>query len=165
MTKSSYSHVTAILVLASVGCTFAADLPKEGTYDINTCFTRNSTRVDYSQTHFAYSYGETGTSVSSPPGGLFDNEEISCVGMVASFDGKRTGGSICVGVAKDGDKRITQFRYDSENKLVRETVGGTGKYDGLVSNGTYQAVGPSVEIKTGTAQKICNHQTGTYKLK
>jgi hypothetical protein len=95
---------------------------------------------------------------------MFDGDVIRCVGMVASFDGKSTGGSICEGVAKDGDKRLTQFRYDSDNKLVRETVAATGKYDGLVTRGTVRDVGPPVEIKTGTAQ-LCNQQTGTYKLK
>jgi hypothetical protein len=67
--------------------------------------------------------------------------------MVASFDGKRTGGAVCVGVAKDGDKRLMQLRYDSDNKLVREAVSGTGKYDGLVTIGTGRDVGPPVEVR------------------
>jgi hypothetical protein len=146
------------------GSTFAADLPKEGGYDIKTCFTRHSTRIDYDDTRFAYSYEETGTSVSSPPGGLFDNEVIRCVGLVASFDGKRSGGSVCEGLATNGDKRLTRFQYDSNNKLVREAVSGTGKYDGLTTSGTVRDAGPPVEIKTGTAQ-LCNLQAGTYKLK
>lgn len=65
---------------------------------------------------------------------------------------------------KDGDKRLTHFWYGSDGKQVRESVTGTGKYDGLVTNGTVQALGPFPEIKTGTAQ-TCNRQTGTYKLK
>ena len=164
---NSYARIFP-LVFAFVGAVsgfvLAADLPKEGSYDITGCLTRNTTRIDYSTTHFAYSYDETGTSMSNPPGGMFDNEVIRCVGMVASFDGKQTGGIVCVGVAKDGDKRLTQFRYDSEGKVVREAVSGTGKYDGLVTSGTVSDVGPPMEIKTGTAEH-CNHQTGTYKLK
>jgi hypothetical protein len=84
--------------------------------------------------------------------------------MVASFDGRRTGGSVCAGVAKDGDKRLTQFQYGSDNKLVREAVSGTGKYDGLVTIGSVRDAGPPVAIETGTARH-CNQQTGTYKLK
>ena len=156
------------LVIAFVGAAsgfvLGADLPKEGSYDIKTCFTRNVTRIDYSVTHFAYSYEETGTSISSPPGSMFDNEVIRCVGMVASFDGKRTGGSVCEGLAKDGDKRLTQFRYDSDGKLVREAVAGTGKYNDLVTVGTTRDAGPPVEMKTGTVQ-LCIQQNGTYKLK
>ncbi|HEY1438203.1 MAG TPA: hypothetical protein VGG82_11960 [Casimicrobiaceae bacterium] len=123
-----FMPVAALAAVTSPGSAFAADLPKEGSYDVTGCLTRNTTRIDYSTTHFAYSYDETGTSVSNPPGSMFDNEVIRCVGMVASFDGKRTGGVVCVGVAKDGDKRLTQFRYDSDGKLVREAVSGTGKY-------------------------------------
>lgn len=164
MTRVRVILIAVLVATASAGSAFAADLPKEGSYDINTCFTRNSTRIDYSKTHYAYSYEETGTSLSNPPGGLFDNEAVRCVGMMASFDGKRTGGSVCEGVAKDGDKRLTHFRYGSDGKLVREAVSGTGKYEGLVASGTVQAVGSPPEIKTGTVQ-ICNHQTGTYKLK
>lgn len=156
--------VAALAAVTSAGSALATDLPMEGSYDINTCFTRHSTRIDYSNTHYAYSYEETGTSVSNPPGGFFDNEAIRCVGMVASFDGKRTGGSVCEGSAKDGDKRLTQFRYNSDGKLIREAIAGTGKYEGLVTVGTARDAGPPVEIKTGTVQ-LCIQQVGTYKLK
>ena len=162
------SRLLPSAVLIAVGCaglSFAADLPKEGSYDINTCFTRNSTRIDYSKTHYAYSYEETGTSLSNPPGGLFDNDAVRCVGMSASLDGKRIGSSICEGSAKDGDKRLTHFWYDNDGKAMRAAVSGTGKYDGMVTTtGTIRAVGSTPEIKTGTVQ-LCNHQTGTYKLK
>lgn len=64
------------LAAAFSGSSIAADLPKEGSYDIKTCFTRNSSRIDYATTHYAYSYEETGTSLSNPPGGLFDNDVV-----------------------------------------------------------------------------------------
>jgi hypothetical protein len=162
---SRVGSVVVFLAATSVGACFAADLPKEGSYDIKTCFTRNSTRIDYAPTHYAYSYEETGTSLSNPPGGLFDNDVVRCVGMSASFDGKRKGSSVCEGVATDGARRLTYFWIDSDGKPNREAVSGTGKYDGMVTTtGTIQAVGPTPVIKTGTAQ-LCNHQTGTYKLK
>ena len=153
-------------LLLGVGISaWAADLPSEGSYDIKTCFTRNSTLIQYSQTQYAYSYEETGTVVGSPPGGLFDGDVVRCVGLTAVVDGKRSGGSFCEAVAKNGDKRLTQFRYDSEGKLVREALVGTGKYDGMVLTGsTMKAIGPAPELKTGTAE-TCNQQTGNYKLK
>lgn len=69
--KPMLNYVPAALAVAVAisGSVFAADLPKEGTYDYTTCFTRNSTRIEYSKTHFAYSHEDTGTSVSNPPGG------------------------------------------------------------------------------------------------
>lgn len=156
--------VAAVLVSTSVGFAFAADLPKEGSYDYTTCFTRNSTRIDYSTTHFAYSHEDTGTTVSSPPGGMFDSEAVRCVGMTASFDGKRSGSSVCEGVAKNGDKRLTRFWYDNAGMYQREAVSGTGQYDGMVTTGSVKAVGQTQQIKPGTTQ-YCNRGTGTYKLK
>lgn len=147
-----------------VGVAFAADLPKEGTYDHTTCFTRNSTRIDYSKTLFAYSYEETGKSVSNPPGGLFDNETVRCVGMTSSLDGKRTGGSLCEGVTGSGDTRLTRFWYDSEGNFQREAVAGTGIYDGMVTTGTVKPVGQPQTVNPGTVQ-FCNRGTGTYKMK
>jgi hypothetical protein len=152
------------LVATAVGFAYAADLPNEGGYDQLTCFTRNTTRIEYSKTHFAYSHDDTGTSVSNPPGGLFDNEEVRCVGMTASFDGKRSGATVCEGIAKNGDKRLTRFWYDNDGKYQREAVSGTGQYDGMVTTGSVQAVGQPEQIKPGVT-KYCNRGTGTYKLK
>lgn len=144
---------------------WATDFPKEGSYDIKTCFARNSTLIQYSDTRYAYSYEETGTVVSTPPGGLFDGDSVRCVGMTAIVEGKRSGGSFCEAVATDGDKRLTQFRYDNEGKLVRESIVGTGKFDGMVLTGsTVKAIGPAVVLKTGLTES-CNQQTGNYKLK
>jgi hypothetical protein len=164
MNASWIVPAAAFAAAACAGFASGADLPREGTYDIETCFARNSTRIDYSATHYAYSYEEAGMSISTPAGGMFDGEAIRCVGMVASFDGKRMGGAVCEGTAKDGDRRLTRFDYDNENNLVRRSVSGTGKYDGLVASGTYRTIGPPVPIKTG-ASRLCNRQTGTYKLK
>ncbi len=163
-TTMRMATVATFLAATSLGLVFAADLPKEGSYDYTTCFTRNSTRIDYSTTHFAYSHEDVGTSISSPPGGLFDNEAVRCVGMTASFDGKRSGGSVCEGVTKNGDKRLTRFWYDNDGKYQREAVSGTGQYDGMVTTGSVKAVGQTQQIGPGTT-RYCNQGTGTYKLK
>lgn len=157
-------RISVFLAVIFPACVFAADLPKEGTYDVTACVKRNVIRVDYSDTHYAWSYEETGTSRSNPPGGLFDDEVFKCVGSAASFDGKRMGSNVCVAVAKNGDKRLTRFYYGDDGKYNREAVSGTGMYDGMVTKGTFELVGPQPEIKTGPAE-FCNHQTGTYKLK
>ncbi len=153
-----------VCAVMGIGVAVAADLPKEGDYDYTACFTRNSTRIEYSKSHFAYSYEEVGTSVSSPPGGLFDDETVRCVGMTASFDDKNSGGSVCVGVAKNGDTRLTRFWYDNDGKYQREAVSGTGRYDGMVTTGSVKRVGETKRIKPGTTQ-FCNQATGTYRLK
>ena len=74
------------------------------------------------------------------------------------------GSSICEGVAKNGDKRLTRFQYDADGKLVREEVAGTGMYEGMVTTGTAKAVVPEKEIQPGVTT-YCNQLTGTYKMR
>lgn len=163
-TLMSIVSVAAILAATSAGLAVAADLPKEGDYDYQVCYTRNVTRIDFSEAHRAYSYEESGTAVSNPPGGLFDADAVRCVGAFAIFSGKRSGTSICEGVAQDGAKRLARFQYDADNKLVRDEVAGTGKYEGMVTTGTVREVVKPKEVKPGTTT-FCNQATGTYKLK
>ncbi len=165
MKSISRTSIVVGLLLVGGSPAWAAELSNEGGYDIKTCFTRNSTLIQYSPTQYGFSYEETGTVASTPPGGLFDGDVVRCVGMTAIVEGKRSGGSFCEAVAKDGDKRLTQFKYNTEGKLVREALVGTGKYDGMVLTGSsVKAIGPAPVLKTGTAE-ACNQQTGHYKLK
>jgi hypothetical protein len=163
-TMMSMMLVTTLMAAASAGFAFAADLPKEGSYDYKACFTRNTTPIDFSDTHSAYSYNETARAVSISLGGLFDGESVRCVGSVAIDNGKRMNLSICEGVAKNGDKRLTRFQYGAEGKLVREEVAGTGMYEGMVTTGTAKEVVPPKEIQPGVTI-YCNQLTGTYKMK
>ncbi len=160
----SMISVATLIAATSVGFALAADLPKEGSYDYKACFTRNTTRIDFSDAHSAYSYNETATAVSISPGGLFDGESVRCVGSVAISNGKRTNLSICEGVAKNGDKRLTRFQYGADGKLLREEVAGTGMYEGMVTTGTAKEVVPPEEIRPGVTT-YCNQLTGTYKMK
>jgi hypothetical protein len=163
-TMKSMMSVATLMAATSVGFAFAADLPKEGSYDYKACFTRNTTSIDFSEAYAAYSYNETAIATSTSPGGMFDGESIRCVGSVAIFNGKRTNLAICEGVAKTGDMRLTRFQYSADGKLVREEVAGTGMYEGMVTTGTAKEVVPPKEIKPGVTT-FCNQLTGTYKMK
>jgi hypothetical protein len=162
--KSGMISVAMLVAVTSSGLTFAADLPKEGSYDYKACFTRNITRIDFSDAHRAYSYNETATAVSDTPGGMFDGESVRCVGTVSISNGKRTNLSICEGAAKNGSKRLTRFQYDADGKLVREEVAGTGMYEGMVTTGSAKGVVPEKEVQPGVTT-FCNQLTGTYKMK
>ena len=164
MKISSRVVPTAIFAIASaVGSAFAADLPKEGRYDFNSCWSGVSNLINFSKTHSAFSYEMMGAIRTNPPGGLFDKSTFRCVGMNRSFDGKVAGTTVCESVDPDGDKRLSYFSAQ-DGKVVRENVAGTGKFDGMVASGTVEPLGPFPVIKPGTFQD-CNHQTGTYKLK
>jgi len=156
--------VATVIAATPSSLGFAAELPKEGSYDYKACFTRNITRIDFSDTHRAYSYNEAATAVSATPGGMFDGDTVRCVGTIAISSGKRMGISTCEGVAKNGAKRLTRFQYGADGKLVREEVAGTGMYEGMVTTGTAKEVESSKEIQPGVTT-FCNQLTGTYKMK
>jgi hypothetical protein len=158
-----FFSIAMLAVAAAVGSAFAADSPKEGRYDYTACWSGVSNVVAFSKTHTASSFEQSGTILTSPPGGMFDKNSFRCVGMNYSFDGKASGTTVCESIDRDGDKRLSYFST-SEGKVIRENVIGTGKYEGMVASGTVQILGPFPETKAGTYQN-CNHQTGTYKLK
>lgn len=155
--------LSGVVALAVVGAASAQTLPKEGRYDTTSCWSGVSSVIDFSKTHSALSYEMTGVVRSNQPGGLFDKNTFRCVGMNYSLDGKAGGTVVCEAVDPDGDKRLTFFTIAGD-KVVRENVTGTGKFEGMVASGTVSPLGPFPTIKPGTFQN-CNHQTGTYKLK
>jgi hypothetical protein len=87
---------------------FAAELPKEGSYDFTSCSSGVNNVITFSKTHTANSYEITGTNRSNPPGGLFDKITYRCVGMTASFDGKITASTVCEAIDVDGDKYLAK---------------------------------------------------------
>lgn len=155
------ARVLAVLV-AIPAC--AADLPREGRYDYQVCFTRDISRIVYSDAYRAYSYTETGTVKTATPGELFDGERVRCVGTVLVANGKRTNLSICEAVALNGDKRLTRFLYGADGTLQREELAGTGLYEGMVTTGIAREVVPPKEIQPDRTT-FCNQLTGTYRLK
>jgi len=141
----------------------AADLPKEGSYDFMSCFTGSSNTMEFSKSHSANTSEIRGTSLSSPPGGLFDKVAFRCISMNYSGDGKPSGMTLCEGVDKDGDKYLSHLVLDG-SQTTRKVVAGTGKYEGMTASGTAVSVGPFGATAPGQIQS-CTHQTGTYKLK
>ena len=157
-------YLVALIGLASAASAFAAELPKEGSYDYTACWSGVNNVITFSKNHTASSYEMTGTILSNPPQGMFDKSTFRCVGMNASLDGKFTGSTVCEAVDVDGDKRLASFSLASDGSLARENVRGTGKYEGMKVTGIVHPLGPFPVVKAGTFQD-CNHQTGTYKLK
>lgn len=163
--KLHFRNTALVAALAVAGSAAAQTLPKEGNYDYTSCWSGVSNLIAFSKTQSAYSYEMTGTSRSNPSGGFADKNTFRCVGTNASIDGKNTGMAICEGIDPSGDKRLTYFSFLADGKVVRVTVAGTGKYEGMTTSAsTVTGQGPFPVVKAGTFQD-CNHQTGTYKLK
>lgn len=152
-----------LLGVAAFGAAGAANLPKEGNYNYTACWSSIANQIEFSKTHQASSFEMTGTTRSDPPGGLFDRNTFRCVGANASLSGKVSGFLVCDAVDPDGDRRLSYFSLQ-EDKVIRENVTGTGKYEGMVASGTVKTLPSFPAIKPGTNQ-ACNQQSGTYKLK
>jgi hypothetical protein len=162
--KFGFIRAIALAGATAAGSAVAADLPKEGKYDVTACWSGVSTVISFSKTHSAFSYEMTGTNRSNPPGGIFDKSAFRCVGMNAQLGDRAVGNTVCESVDPDGHKRLAYFSVASDGKVIRENVVGTGKYEGMVADGSVQPLGPFPTIKAGTFQN-CNYQKGTYKLK
>ena len=149
--------------IAWVGPLAADELPREGRYDVTTCWSGVTSELNHSKDHSGASYEMTGTVMSNPPGGLFDRSSFRCLGMSTALGGKRSNTTLCEAVDPDGDRRLTLLTL-VDGRTIRENLAGTGKYDGMVASGEVQPIGRFPAAKPGTFQS-CNRQTGTYKLK
>lgn len=156
--------VVSLITAGSVAIAIAADLPKEGKYNYTACWSGTSSLIAFSKTHTAMSFEFLGTTRTDPPGGMFDMSTFRCVGSTAIFGKGFSSISTCEAVNPDGDKVLSFFHAGDDRKYIRETVAGTGKYEGIVVDGTVTPIGPFPVIKPGTFQG-CNQQSGTYKLK
>jgi hypothetical protein len=154
----------AVCSAATAGAAGAADLPKEGKYDYTACYAGTISVIAFSKTHRGLGYEFTGTSQSNPPGGIFDKTSYHCVGSAAEFDKKYSGMVTCQERDHDGDSLLTHFRAGDDRQWIRQTIAGTGKYEGIVTKGTFAALGPFPIAKPGTFQN-CVRQAGTYTLK
>ena len=150
--------LSASAALAMAGNATAATLPKEGSYDVTVCWSGNANRIDFSKTHWALSSEFMGTALSNPSGGFGDRNSFRCVGAISSFDGKLSGGNVCEVTDLDGDKRLNVFTQNADGTVSRETVAGTGKYEGMVVTTKVENIPPFPTAKPGTFQG-CNRQT------
>src|SRR5438093_3239302 len=152
-------HFFPIAMLSAVavfGSAFAADLPKERAYDHTACWSGVSNAIAFSKTPTASSWEMTATTRSNPPGGVFDNHSFRCVGINYELDGKAGGTSVCESVDRDGDKRLTFFSTTGD-KVVRENITGTGKYEGMIASGTVQPLGPFPVIDRKSTRLNSSH--------
>jgi hypothetical protein len=161
--KLQFAGVALIMVM-SAGSALAADLPKEGKYDITACYSGTSKRIAFDATHSAMTIEQSGAALSNPPGGFLDKSTFYCLGLGTSLGGKITSNTVCEVALPDGGKMLSTFTREPDGKFTREMVAGTGRYEGIIAGGIAEAMGSFPTVMPGTFQ-TCNHQTGTYKLK
>ena len=160
--KISY---TLLILIAGTSLATAGEVPKEGTYDYYACWSGTTSEMKLPEGAVARTNEFTGMVRAKTPGTMFDNNSFRCIGSTVTKDKVVTGRTICEAIDSDGDKRYASFVQGEDGKTVRSQIGGTGKFDGLVtSNSTIENMPIPPTIQPGTIQG-CNHQTGSYKLK
>jgi hypothetical protein len=157
--------IAGVVVAGAFGAPTAAaqTLPKEGRLDYVACWSGSSNPINFAKTQTAMTYEHTGSTRSNLPDSPFDKLSFRCLGMNSNFDGKAANNTVCEVVDKDGDKMLNHF-VQSEGRVVRSTVAGTGKFEGISTEATVTALGPFPTVKPGAFQG-CNHQTGTFRFK
>ena len=155
--------LSGAVAFAMAGATFAADMPKEGTYDFTSCWGGTAKTIALSKKHAGFTYELSGETLSNPPGSMFDHSSFHCIGMGTVLAGKLKQTTICEAVDPEGNKSVTLYLVDGKH-TTRTLLEGTGPYKDMVSTGTAEALGKTGHIKPGTFQ-ACNRQTGTYKMK
>jgi hypothetical protein len=155
-----------LIVTAGISIASASEVPKEGTYEYSACWSGTVVEMPLNGGAVAQNTEITGTTRAKTPGTMFDNNSFRCLGSQIMHDGKvASGRAVCMALDADGDKRYASFTTGEDGKTVRKELGGTGKYDGMVtSNQTVEMMPTTPIVVPGTVQG-CNHQTGTYKLK
>jgi hypothetical protein len=159
-----YVYLVTLATTMAASHTFAVDLPKEGNYNIHSCTSGAANAIAFSKDHRVISIEQWGSTFSNPPGGMLDKGVFHCLGLQTVFAGKDVYSHYCELVFADGDKILAHFSPGPDGNPIRNTVAGTGKYEGLVLSGTVVQMGPFAVVKPGAFQN-CNHQTGTYKLR
>lgn len=153
------------LAVSAAATGASQQLPKEGEFAIRNCWSGVTKVVALAKTHVAYSFEVLGESIADVPGSLFDHQTFKCEGFGARSGKRRViADYICVAVDRDGDRHMDRHTLGKDGQLNRIDLGGTGKYEGMVSRGKFVDLGPFPRIKPGTFQG-CNHEAGTYKLK
>ena len=163
------SILAMTVFVAAIGPAAAAELPKEGTYDLLSCWSGTGTNIQLSK-DFGFSYELTGSNISNPPGGAFDKTSYRCVGLFTNIEGQITQTQVCETVDQSGDRFLAQTTTEdpgqegvSPRRIRENVIAGTGKYEGMTRTGVNQTYAVP-EMKPGTFQR-CGHATGTYKLK
>lgn len=163
--RNRFLMACIVVVAGAIGAPTAAAqaLPKEGRFDYVACWSGSSNPMAFSKTLTAMTYEHTGSTRSNLPDSPFDKLSFRCLGMNSNFDGKAANMTVCEAVDKDGDKTLNHF-VQSEGRVVRTTVAGTGKFEGMSTEASVVTLGPFPTVKPGMFQN-CNHQTGTYRFK
>lgn len=136
---------------------------KSGTYDVTYCSSGESQVIAHSDDHLALTFHSFGTVRSKSPGDMFDMLSSECIGVVGITGGEVFVTGYCEYVDPDGDRKFGTFtEAPGQAKGKWRALNGTGKYTGLVEEGTYDTT-DFPAIRPSRSQH-CGNAIGTWTL-
>ena len=141
----------------------AGNLPREGTFDFNWCAAGEVRHVAVSDQLAIGAARADAAIYSNPRGGPFDLSGSHCEAVYHLDAGTWRVNGYCVQQDSDADKWVIKFN-DVNFAGSFETIGGTGKYAGMVATGEFKPIGIPPAVMPGVFQR-CNRFTGSYRLK
>ena len=78
--KSACRYISVSIIFTCAASAFAAELPKEGSYDYTSCWSGTSNAITFSNTHTGSSYEMMGSTRSTSPGGMGDKNRSDASG-------------------------------------------------------------------------------------
>ena len=159
------NRISALLVGGSI-CIFGAgavgaELAKEGKYDQNECFNGPHHMIVHSKDQMGGSYTVSG--VSPVTGGLFQNTSSVCNGAWTLVNGEYNEIGSCEYTDSSGDKFFGLFSRKNKESGTWRVVGGTGKYNGMVSASNWMPVTDAPQPAGQIA--VCTHEWGNWKMR
>jgi hypothetical protein len=139
-------------------------MPKEGKFDFNFCFVTDVQHIALDDKTYVGHFVNGAAIHSNPSAGPFDLQGARCFGYYGNVTGEYGDQGYCEAVDTDGDRWLMNFQSRADQSGTWKAVAGTGKYAGMIANGTYKPVGFVASPVQGRNQR-CNRNTGTYQLK
>jgi len=155
--------VVALLMIVCCTAEARVNVPKEGKYDNFTCYSGVHHLLAAVKGQAGGSYHLLGTAVSKE-GDIFNNASVQCAGAYTLVGEDFHDMGSCTITDADGD---AFFGVYGRTRLAEpgtwKVTGGTGKYEGILSDGTYLPA-TDVPAPAGFLQ-VCDKLSGRWKLR
>src|SRR3954469_17122550 len=76
--NAMHRYALALLIVASPFSAFAAELPKEGSYDYTACWSGINSQIAFLKSLLGIKLGPDGLHPNQPAGGTFDKNTFRC---------------------------------------------------------------------------------------
>ena len=158
--------VTAVALTLSAAVVLvqsaAADMPREGKYDMHSGCTGESRVLSSIKDHTGGSYAST-CLPDAAPDTMYHRTVFQCFGSWSSVSGNYEEHGVCEATDPSGDKFFGVYARKNQEDGTWRVTAGTGKYQGVEMSGSFKVVSPMPPLPGRSANIL--RWWGSYKLK